>query len=60
MCTINLIISRSAVEFDETPVGGGGRKSPWEAPGSKRPADNRKSPYGRYVQFIVERYVHSS
>ena len=59
-----LIISRSAIEFDETPVGGGGRKSPWEAPGSKRPADNRNlqpyvSPYDRYVPFIFERNVHS-
>ena len=54
-----LIISRSAIEFDETPVGGGGRKSPWEAPGSKRRADNRRSPYDRYVPFIFKRNVQS-
>ena len=39
-----------SVDFDEVPVGGG-RKSPWEAPGSKRPADSRRgsSPYDRYI-----------
>ena len=47
LTNISSLLCRS-VDFDETPVGGG-RKSPWEPPGSKRATDigRGSSPYDR-------------